>query len=256
MFKDSLSGFRAASMPSAVLALCCAAAMGQQARQYTNEDYAGAERFMSYNVNPLASKGVVNARWLDDGRFWYRDADATGVSFVLVDPARATRSPAFDQVKLAAALKEASSGAIKDDARHLPVTELSLSDQDHVLTLTVSGSVYRCKLGAEAASCKRLLGAGGPAQGPDHADKQPPLTLSPNKKLGAFIRDWNLWVRDLATGAETQLTTDGEKDFGYATDNAGWQHATGPSCFGRRIRRKSPRSSRTSASRAKCTWCR
>jgi dipeptidyl-peptidase-4 len=31
-----------------------------------------------------------------------------------------------------------------------------------------------------------------------------------------------LWVRDVATGAETQLTTDGVKDFGYATDNAGW----------------------------------
>jgi dipeptidyl aminopeptidase/acylaminoacyl peptidase len=37
-----------------------------------------------------------------------------------------------------------------------------------------------------------------------------------------FIRDWNLWVRDIATGQETQLTTDGVKDFGYATDNAGW----------------------------------
>ena len=31
-------------------------------------------------------------------------------------------------------------------------------------------------------------------------------------------------MRDLATGAETQLTTDGVKDFGYATDNAGWKH--------------------------------
>jgi dipeptidyl-peptidase 4 len=29
-------------------------------------------------------------------------------------------------------------------------------------------------------------------------------------------------VRDVATGKETQLTTDGVKDFGYATDNAGW----------------------------------
>ena len=49
------------------------------------------------------------------------------------------------------------------------------------------------------------------------------MPLSPDKKLGAFIRDWNLWVRDLATGAETQLTTDGVKDYGYATDNPGWR---------------------------------
>jgi hypothetical protein len=48
---------------------------------------------------------------------------------------------------------------------------------------------------------------------------------SPDKKRAAFIRDFNLWVRDVATGKETQLTTDGVKDFGYATDNAGWTHS-------------------------------
>jgi dipeptidyl aminopeptidase/acylaminoacyl peptidase len=32
-------------------------------------------------------------------------------------------------------------------------------------------------------------------------------------------------MRDVATGTETQLTTDGVKDFGYATDNAGWTHS-------------------------------
>src|SRR3546814_610171 len=51
-----------------------------------------------------------------------------------------------------------------------------------------------------------------------------PAVLSPDKTREAFIRDWNLWVRDTATGKETQLTTDGVKDYGYATDNAGWKH--------------------------------
>ena len=35
-------------------------------------------------------------------------------------------------------------------------------------------------------------------------------------------------MRDVATGKETQLTTDGVKDFGYATDNAGWQMSDNP----------------------------
>jgi dipeptidyl aminopeptidase/acylaminoacyl peptidase len=52
--------------------------------------------------------------------------------------------------------------------------------------------------------------------------------LSPDGKRAAFIRNWNLWVKDVATGQETQLTTDGEKDFGYATDNAGWKSGDGP----------------------------
>jgi len=53
-------------------------------------------------------------------------------------------------------------------------------------------------------------------------------SVSPDGKRAAFIRDWNLWVRDIATGRETQLTTDGVKDFGYATDNAGWIRSNRP----------------------------
>lgn len=48
---------------------------------------------------------------------------------------------------------------------------------------------------------------------------------SPDGKKIAFIKEWNLWVRDADTKKETQLTTDGVKDFGYATDNAGWKHS-------------------------------
>ncbi len=35
-------------------------------------------------------------------------------------------------------------------------------------------------------------------------------------------------MRDVSSGKETQLTTDGVKDFGYATDNAGWIHSDRP----------------------------
>jgi dipeptidyl aminopeptidase/acylaminoacyl peptidase len=49
--------------------------------------------------------------------------------------------------------------------------------------------------------------------------------VSPDGKRTAYIKDYNLWVKDQATGKETQLTTDGVKDFGYATDNAGWVHS-------------------------------
>ena len=51
---------------------------------------------------------------------------------------------------------------------------------------------------------------------------------SPDGKLTAFVRDYNLWIRDVSTKQETQLTTDGVKDFGYSTDNAGWAHSDRP----------------------------
>jgi dipeptidyl-peptidase-4 len=46
---------------------------------------------------------------------------------------------------------------------------------------------------------------------------------SPDGKRTAYIKNFNLYVKDIASGRETQLTTDGVKDFGYATDNAGWK---------------------------------
>jgi dipeptidyl aminopeptidase/acylaminoacyl peptidase len=51
---------------------------------------------------------------------------------------------------------------------------------------------------------------------------------SPDGKRAAFIRDWNLWIRELPGGKETALTTDGVKDFGYAIDNAGWAKSDRP----------------------------
>jgi len=52
--------------------------------------------------------------------------------------------------------------------------------------------------------------------------------LSPDGKYSAFIRDWNLWIKEVSTGTEKALTTDGIENFGYATDNAGWKHSDRP----------------------------
>lgn len=52
--------------------------------------------------------------------------------------------------------------------------------------------------------------------------------MSPDKKKVAFIRNWNLWMKDLVTKEEKQLTEDGEENFGYATDNAGWRKSERP----------------------------
>ena len=217
-----------AVLHASVCAAIACAALAQQPRQYTAADYTAAERFMPYNVNPLAYSGQVRAQWLDDdqnGRFWYRDVTPTGSTYVLVDPSKGTHTPAFDHARLSAALHDASKGAIKDDPAHLTLADLAFSDNDTALNLSIMATPYRCQLAATADTCKSLRPATSAAHGSDHEDRTAPVNLSPDKKLGAFIRDWNLWVRDMDTGAETQLTTDGVKDFGYATDNAGWVHS-------------------------------
>lgn len=201
-------------MRHGLLALLVAAGPGfAQQPALTAADYARAERFMPYNTTPLVHHVVARPTWLVDGRFWYRITTDKGTEFVAVDPARGTRGPAFDQAKLAAALSTAS--GTKYDAFQLPFTEFDLSDDGQTISFPLKDRRWTCDLKGD-----RCTGEKGTASRNQ--------ALSPDKKKAAFVRDNNLWVRDVASGNETQLTRDGVKDFGYATDNAGWARSDRP----------------------------
>lgn len=53
----------------------------------------------------------------------------------------------------------------------------------------------------------------------------PGLIPSPDGRTGVGSRNGNLFVRDLATGRERSLTTDGVPDFGYGIYSDGWKAA-------------------------------
>ena len=183
---------------------------------------------MPYNVNGLVFHAVEDPTWLPDGRVWYRDHGARGTSFVLIDPAKHTKAPAFDQAKLATALQPLAT-SVTIDSNQLPITGFQLSNNDKTVELSGFSEKIVCDLSG-AGVCRIV----GPAQPTARGRRRRPagsaagVDLSPDGQKAAFIRDWNLWVRDLPTGKETQLTKDGVQDFGYATDNAGWTHSDNP----------------------------
>ena len=45
---------------------------------------------------------------------------------------------------------------------------------------------------------------------------------SPDGKKSIYIKDYNLWVRNLTNNKTKQLTFDGYEDYGYGINNAGW----------------------------------
>lgn len=197
-----------------------------QQRALTAEDYARAEKFMSYNTAPLVLRAGVRPTWLPDGRFWYRVTTENGAEFVLVDPARGTRGPAFDHVKLAAAL---SAGAgTKYEAFKLPFQQIDFTVDGNAVSFSVERQRFTCDL--QSYQCQVAAGNGGNRGNGQRGGRfgADLMSTSPDGKRTAFIRDYNLWVRDVATGKETQLTTDGVKDFGYATNNAGWTKSDNP----------------------------
>ena len=196
--------------------LLCAGGAAAQGRHLRAQDYARAERFMPYNTEPLIDHDVQRAHWLDDRRFWFVDHDSGGDHYRLMTAASARVAPLFDQLKLAAALGKATGRPVA--AGKLSITEIGI-ERNLRFEITRDDQRYLCDLtGAGSCVDEASLTRSG---------KEPGI-VSPDGKLEAFTRDWNLWVRDVSTGTETQLTLDGAKDYGYATDNAGWRHSDKP----------------------------
>ncbi|HXW91384.1 MAG TPA: DPP IV N-terminal domain-containing protein [Terriglobales bacterium] len=214
---SSLSLVALAAVALAVAPLSGGQQIGGGASAVTVADYQHAEKFLPYSTRPLVFHDV-RATWLPGDRFWYQDTGPNGIEFVMYDAARGTRQPAFDHAKVAAALSAAAGKSY--DAGHLPFTTFEFSTQEKAISFRLLAQEWKCDLEADRCVAEGKRGESG--HGPN------PSAKSPDGKSVAFIRDWNLWLRDIASGKETQLTTDGVKDFGYATDNAGWIHSDNP----------------------------
>jgi dipeptidyl aminopeptidase/acylaminoacyl peptidase len=202
---------------SLIVLLVAAPIVAQQPRRLTGDDYARAERALYAAVVPLTSGTAGPPTWLPDGRFWYRTTVPGGYSFIMVDPARGTRAPAFDQTRLAAGLTAAS--GTKVDANRPPFAGFELSKDNRAVTVAIQGKRFACDVATYACRTDSSAATARPPQN---------SSTSPDGKWAVFIKDYNLWAKDLASGREVALTTDGVKDFGYATDNAGWIHSDRP----------------------------
>ena len=201
------------SRPLALVALATILSLplhAQAPRSVTAEDYARAERRLGPTANRLVSGASVHPHWLDADRFWYENTIPAGSEIVLVNPARRTRTRAFDHARMAGTLSAAADSTLSP--WNLPLARL----EPDGAVFDLGRREFRCDLAAERCT------AGA------RPDRDRRAIVSPDGAKAAFVREHDLWVRDLATGQETRLTTDGQPDFGYATNNAGWVRSDVP----------------------------
>ncbi len=199
----------------------------QRGDSLSTKDYEKATGFLGFSTESLVYRGSIRPNWLDNDRLWYRVNTEKGVEYILVDPVKKTRSSAFNQDELAASLSKASGLTI--DAYKLPFQTFTLSPDGKTISFVADKKAWKYDTRSKLT---------GIDSGNVNVDAQPSAAtgrrgggnevVSPDGKLAAFIKDYNLWVRDIATKKQTQLTTDGVKDYGYATDNAGWSSSDRP----------------------------
>lgn len=202
-------------------------ATAQRTDSLSRKDYEHAASFLGFGTESLVYRTNLRANWMDGDKFWYGINTEKGTEFFLVDPAKKSKAPAFDQIKLAAALSTSLGRNV--DPYKLPFQQFTYASDMQSVSFSADSKRWKYVLksgvltqetGTAPAETAPVQPMGRRGGGSD--------VVSPDGKKAAFIKDYNLWVRDVATKKETQLTTDGIKDFGYATDNAGWSSSDRP----------------------------
>ena len=143
---------------------------------------------------------VIFPNWIGcSDCFWYQRESRNGRQYRLVNAKAATNEIAFDHNVFAAKLAELATQEV--DANNLPIQNVCIELNPLVINFTAFNRhwVYDSKTG----SCKEKV------TGPEDC------VVSPNGKQGIFIREFNLWVRDLENGREEALTQDGEENYIY-----------------------------------------
>ncbi len=193
--------------------LCCSIVLiGQHSyapEKVTVEDYQRAESTLRQYTNDLVYGLNIRPQWISPQSFWYRNTFAEGTEFILVDAQKGKRERAFDHEKLASLL--AKSTGEKISPFQLPFYRIEVEKDGAIISFVWRGQKYTYDQSNQELSSETA---------PEKWGNR--YFYAPDGKKAAFIRDHNLWLKMVENGEEKQLTFDGEKDFGYATNNAGW----------------------------------
>lgn len=198
--------FKSGVLLFALGSMSCISLWAQGTVEDYNRAYALREK---YNAKHVLYAGVV-PHWVDQtSAFWYVRQTEKGKEYVKVDAASKKRTALFDQQKMASALTEKAGREI--NAYNLPLQNCQLNISLDTLRFQLDGKFW-----AYSIKNNRLLDEGAiPPRGKERHwmevddEKEGRPVTSPDGKWTAFIKNDNVYVREVATGKEKQLSQDG-----------------------------------------------
>ena len=165
--------------------------------------YQRAAEIQAANEHRWVLNESVVPHWIAGRDRWFYERELPeGHRFTAIDAATGARADAFDHAQLARALGDRLGKSF--DPNELPLYNVTI-DAGGTVRFTTSGSAWRFDP-AGALS--------------EDAAPRGNYALSQDGKLGVFSKDSNLWVEDMKTGAQTQLTFDGEAYYAYGAPPA------------------------------------
>lgn len=169
-------------------------------------DYLRAESYLQPNISKKVYHVHVQPHWLSDTtQFWHVTNTREGKRFFLTCIQAQTTEVAFDHEVLAEHLAEETGSEV--DPADLPFDRIHFKEQE-VIVFRVDEDRWQYHLETQTLSRAEET-------------KPTPPGVSPDGQWQAFIRDYNLFVRNLKTGAERRLSSRGKPGLEYA-NTYGW----------------------------------
>ncbi|WP_051315436.1 S9 family peptidase [Algoriphagus terrigena] len=173
------------------------------AAQITEDTYHRAEYFLTNSIQKEIYHLEVIPNWVDESKaFVHSTFTAEGKQFFKTDTKTLETKLAFDHEALAKLLQDKTGESI--DSANLPIERVSVTNGKKVTFLWRN---HNWNWNTETNSLESL----------PVSERNEMESFSPDKKWKAFSRDYNLFVKNLASGEETQLSFDGKKQFEYAS---------------------------------------
>ena len=190
----------------AIALVTCLGADAQGTLEDFNRAYAAPKKFSMSNVY----YANVRPTWLNDSPvFWYVRETPEGRRYVQVNASNRKRTDLFDHKKFAAALSGIDGHRVSPDS--IWVEHLRVNSKADTLTFSRNGQVY-----AYAVKSGKIQNRGPVPTYPEQPhwmvvndEKDFGPVPSPDGTKEAFIKNSNVYVRDLKTRKEKQLSIDG-----------------------------------------------
>jgi dipeptidyl aminopeptidase/acylaminoacyl peptidase len=196
---------------STTMVLACVA-ITANAETLNVEKYQKAEQKLAKYTDKLVTGTVDYPSWNSNEQLLYRSNTEHGEQFFILNAKTKQKKLAFDHQKLAVALARITEQEVNQEA--LPFNRFEMPQKNSIL-VKIKAKQYQCNI--ESYLCELTKNAIIKNE-----------LVAPNGEQAVFIRQHNLWLRDLNDNSEKQLTTDGVENFGYSTNNAGWVRGKKP----------------------------
>lgn len=178
--------------------------------QFTKEDYLRADSVSEFRN--LVLHEILEVHWIDTTSIlWFKTRISVDtIKYFIVDAQTREKRTAFDQDRLANAIRKRLK--VKAKANKLSLFNLKFSADITTLTFERKDTIWKCYLAdgyrLEPVAAKEKKQE-WPYWGTSRDELANDPVVSPDGKAEAFIRDYNVFVRQMDTGEVHQLSYDG-----------------------------------------------